>query len=330
VQIAGRPVVDDLSPARWVATALDGQPFGTVAGLVPPVFEAYARVFHPAVRYPDDELFGIDSDEPDQDVTWAEVAAFNGRTAHPAMEWASITGSWDFRGDDDQPGLWNDSPAEGHLPVSAGTPLAVVLARHTTTPSDCWFGVDNTWHPDAGPALHLTDVECVIVRGPIELAASNFAPEPVEQSANVWWPDDRAPWLPLLVLAGLGTVPWLVHAARVYRLNARDAGEAIGELTMGVDHHAVQGALAVALVLLACGAAVWPRGRRPLGVAAGICAGYVGLVSFAFPAAWAGFSPTWSVLGIVWGAAVAGLALAAPRSQPRELGGEVVETERAL
>jgi len=36
------------------------------------------------------------------------------------------------------------------------------------------------------------------------------------------------------------------------------------------------------------------------------------------------------VLCIVWGAAVAGLALAAPRSQPSELGGEVVEAERAL
>lgn len=139
-----------------------------------------------------------------------------------------------------------------------------------------------------------------------------------------------APWLPLVALAALGTVPWLVHAAHMYRLNARDAGEAIGELTMGVDHHAVQGALAVALVLLAFGAAVWPRGRRALGVAAGSCAGYVGLVSFAFPAAWAGFSPAWSVLCIGWGTAVAGLALAAPRSQPGELGGQVVEAERAL
>ena len=192
MQIAGRPVVDDLSPARWVVTALDGQLFGTVAGLVPPVFEAYARVFHPAVRYPDDELFGIDSDEPDQDVTWAEVAAFNGRTAHPAMEWASITGSWDFRGDDDQPGLWNDSPAEGHLPVSVAAPLAAVLARHTTTPTACWFGVDNTVHGDAGPVLKLVNVGCLMVQGPVELAASNFAPEPFEQSANLWWPDDRA------------------------------------------------------------------------------------------------------------------------------------------
>jgi hypothetical protein len=192
VQIAGRPVVNDVSPAHWVVTALRGQEFGTVAGLVPPVFEAYARVFHPAVRYPDDELFGIDSDDPDEDVTWAEIAAFNGRIAHPAMEWAFITGSWEFRGGDDQPGVWNDAPAQGHLPVSAGTPLAAVLARHTTTPSDCWFGVDSTWHSDAEPALRLAGVGCLLVRGTVELAASNFAPEPVEQSANVWWPDDRA------------------------------------------------------------------------------------------------------------------------------------------
>jgi hypothetical protein len=192
VQIAGRPVVNDVSPAHWVVTALRGQEFGTVAGLVPPVFEAYARVFHPAVRSSDDELFGIDSDDPDEDVSWAEVAAFNGRIAHPAMEWAFITGSWEFRGDDDQPGVWNDAPAQGHLPVSAGAPLAAVLVRHTTTPSDCWFGVDNTWHGDARPALSLDGFDYVLVRGPAELAATNFADEPVEQSANLWWPDDRA------------------------------------------------------------------------------------------------------------------------------------------
>lgn len=192
MQIAGRPVVVDLAPARWVLTALEEQEFGTVASLVPPVFEAYARVFHPAVRYPDDELVGGDSVEPDVDVTWAEVAAFNGRTAHRAMEWASITGSWEFRGGDDQPGLWNDSPAQGHLPVSVGIPLAAVLTRHTSTPSDCWFGVDNTWHADARPALDLDGFSYVLVRGPVELAASNLAPEPVEQSATLWWPDDRA------------------------------------------------------------------------------------------------------------------------------------------
>ena len=113
-------------------------------------------------------------------------------------------------------------------------------------------------------------------------------------------------------------------------MNRGDAGEAIQELTMGVDHHAVQGALAVALVALSPAAAVWPRGRRHLGLATGICAGYLGLVSFAFPATWAGFSPSWSALCMAWGAAVAVLASPRPGYSLRELGGEVVEAERAL
>jgi hypothetical protein len=134
----------------------------------------------------------------------------------------------------------------------------------------------------------------------------------------------------LLVVAIVGAPPWLVHAARMYRLNIADAGEAIGELTMGVDHHAVQGALAVAVVALALAAALWPRGRRHLGLAAGVCAAYLGLVSYAFPGSWAGLHPASSVLSAAWGVAVAGLASAGPRLQPRELGGEVVEAERAL
>lgn len=134
----------------------------------------------------------------------------------------------------------------------------------------------------------------------------------------------------LLAVALAGAPPWVAHAARMYRLNAADAGEAIHELTMGVDHHAVQGALALTLAVLALATAVWPRGRRSLGVATGVCAGYLGLVSFAFPGSWAGLNPTWSLLCTAWGAAIAGLALAAPRSQPGELRREVVEAQRAL
>jgi hypothetical protein len=86
----------------------------------------------------------------------------------------------------------------------------------------------------------------------------------------------------------------------------------------------------VALVVLALTAAIWPRGRRHLGPATGVCAGYLGLVSFAFPATWAAFSPPWSALCMVWCAAVAVLAVAVPRLQLRELGGEVVEAQRTL
>ena len=135
---------------------------------------------------------------------------------------------------------------------------------------------------------------------------------------------------PTLVLAVLGIVPWLLHAERMFASNRRNAGVLIGDVTMGVDHYAVQGALALALVARPLLAAGGPRGRRYLGTSAGLCAGYVGLVSFAFPVTWAGLSPLWSVLCMAWAAAITGLAIAAPRLQARQLGGEVVQAERAL
>src|ERR671932_624471 len=79
-----RPVGTDDSPGAWIAAALRRD--RTVASLVPPVFEAYARVLHPAVRYAGDD---------DVDVRWDEVAAYNGTTAHRLMQWPAITGSWE-------------------------------------------------------------------------------------------------------------------------------------------------------------------------------------------------------------------------------------------
>jgi hypothetical protein len=197
VQFAGRPLETDVSAGDWVAAALEGQTWTTVASIVPPVFEACARIFHPAVRYADELLppsATVAPLPPDEDVTWAEVAAFNGRTAHPAMEWASITGSWEYRGNEDQPGMWNDAPAEGHLPTSVAARLAAVLAGHTGTPADCWFGL---WHGFGafvadGPTLVVPHREYWLLRGPVELAAANMAEEPSEQSASLWWPADRA------------------------------------------------------------------------------------------------------------------------------------------
>ena len=158
-------------------------------------------------------------------------------------------------------------------------------------------------------------------------AGALFALLPQREAAR---PRLRSPDVPLLVLAALGIVPWLVHAERMFRANRRNAGVIIGDVTMGVDHYAVQGALALALVALVVLAAWWPRGRRSLGVPAGLCAGYLGLVSYAFPATWGGFDATWSLLCLAWGVAVALAGLVAPRSEPGELRGEVVEAERSL
>jgi hypothetical protein len=184
VQVAGRPVETDLTPAAWVADALRDRAWGTVAGLVPPVFAAYARVFHPAVRY---------RDLDDEDVRWADVAAANGTVAHARMGWTSITGSADFLGEDNQSPLWDDHPALGHLPEHVAATVAAVLGAHTTTPGDCWFGLaTHAAAARSGPVLELPGRRLLLVRGPVELAAANFVPEPASQSANAWWPADRA------------------------------------------------------------------------------------------------------------------------------------------
>jgi len=183
VAFAGRPVESDLSPAAWLAAAL--APGATVGSLVPPGFPAHARVFHPAVRYVGDD---------DLEVTWAEVAAANGTTAHPLMQWGSVTGSFEYFENDDQAPLWHGAPARGHLPVPVAERLVAVLRRYTATPADCWFGVDaDLVDPAASvPTLDLPRGRFWLLRGPIELAAANVADEPAEQSAGLWWPADRS------------------------------------------------------------------------------------------------------------------------------------------
>ena len=123
-------------------------------------------------------------------------------------------------------------------------------------------------------------------------------------------------------------MPGLLHAERMFAGNRRNAGVIIGDVTMGVDHYAVQGALAA-------GAAGARRCSPPSGRAAGASSASPsvsapatsGLVSFAFPGDLGRAAPLGSALCMAWGAAVAVLALAAPRLQPRELRREVVETQ---
>ncbi|MGY1752952.1 hypothetical protein [Blastococcus sp. SYSU D01042] len=189
MQLGDLPVETDVSCGVWISTARRrGEP-GTLAALLPSGFEACARVFHPAVRYAGDD---------DVEVSWAEVAAHNGTRVHRLMQWHTITGSWDAQPSEDQADLWDDGPAEGHLPVAVAERLARVLARHTTAPQDCVFG---RWDgfgydlpdPATPPRLLLRgNHDVVLVRGTVADAVRNLAPEPHEQSANLWWPADRA------------------------------------------------------------------------------------------------------------------------------------------
>jgi len=106
-------------------------------------------------------------------------------------------------------------------------------------------------------------------------------------------------------------VPWLVYA---YAMYAANRAELPVDISIGIDHYSVQGAVGLALVLLSSAAACWPRGRRFIGVGAGLEAAYLGLVCLAWPGTPGGFGPVWSVLSMAWGVAFATVAAVRSRS----------------
>jgi hypothetical protein len=215
--------VGRLSPARdvhgaaWVLAGLRDFEY-TVGSEIPLVFEAYARVFHPAWR---------STGENEVAVRWAEVAEANDRTMHSAAEWVSITGSWEHQYHSIQPGLWDEAPSTGKLPREVAHRLAGILAEHTNDPSTSFFAVWEGWGIP-GPMVSFPqgwqhardtfDAEVVAWRGLLDSAAELQLPNRPMQllqgplsaiedfyeqydgpsslcprsPPSLWWPADRS------------------------------------------------------------------------------------------------------------------------------------------
>jgi hypothetical protein len=198
----------DVTPAAWIADRL--HPFiKDVGSVIPEGYEAYARIFHPVtVRE------GVRE-------RWTAIAKRNGRIAHPEMQFHMInrpvgepapTGY--------EPG---DGPSWGSLPLQERLALVDVLRHGTRTLDRCWFCVWEGWGDvDAygvSARVVLPHRDYLLATGPLELAISSFARSweetppselivlrksgsrsasraselrPLDRSANLWWPDDRA------------------------------------------------------------------------------------------------------------------------------------------
>jgi hypothetical protein len=205
--------VDGAVAGAWIKAALDGDWGGRVKNLVPQIYEAYARVFHPT------------TDEEHDDVTWAEMARRLGTVAHREMQWHAIVGSWDSSNFSDS--RWSGGrPDLGEPPIAVVEALRPLLAAHTGTPDSIYLGV-STIRGYAAPRSDVplysqTHRDWVILRGPfaaidrIELELDGgFAigmgigiraddgPEPAEElqepeaplwyeTPNLIWPEDRA------------------------------------------------------------------------------------------------------------------------------------------
>ena len=115
------------------------------------------------------------------------------------------------------------------------------------------------------------------------------------------------------VLAAVGAAPWLVYALQMWSLNREDRPV---DVTISVDHYAVQGALGLALAFLPALAAVGVDRLAFAPACAGVAASYLGLISLAWPDAQGGLSDAWAVAAIVWGLALLGVAVFPRRSRP--------------
>ncbi len=206
--------VDGALAGAWIKPALEGDWGGRVKNLVPQIYEAYARVFHPVTS------------EDGKPVTWEEVARRLGTVAHREMQWHAIVGSWDSSN-------FTDSRWPGGRPDIMEPPVAVVealrplLARHTATPESVYLGLSTIrgYGNEERPDLSLysqTHRDWLVLHGPlsaidqIEFPASeqftiavgfgirqSDGSEPVEvpdepearlwyETPNLIWPEDRA------------------------------------------------------------------------------------------------------------------------------------------
>ncbi len=198
--------VDDLTPAKWIAERL--HPFAQDAGaIIPPGFDAYARIFHPATRRSVGQM--------ERPVTWREIADANLRVYHPEMQFGALVGRLALE-QRSHPGLWDGSPRTGSMPLDLARALVGVLAGHTSTPERCWFAAWEGWGdpvsfhvvggsgdptPPPGtvirrpkrPTFNVPGRGYYLAEGPLTAALDTvYGVTWAYQSASIWWPDDRA------------------------------------------------------------------------------------------------------------------------------------------
>lgn len=157
--------VPDVARGEWLRP-VEAESFDSILSVVPPGFQAYARVFHPVERDRprgtntwrgiDERTYSAGVEDiaaslQTEWVTWAKVAASFGTTMHSESQYARLV-----RCDHDDRGVvigadgWRySSPAEGRLDSVSLSAASAVLARHTKTPD---AGIAAIWEGWGGLA----------------------------------------------------------------------------------------------------------------------------------------------------------------------------------
>lgn len=214
-------LMTDVSAAQWVSTRLhQWAPDGVrIASHMPDVFEAYARVFHPAG----------DRGVPAYGQRWADLAARSGIAFHADIAFLEVAG---LKTEEDRV-LDEIAPMEGTLPFSTLESLVALLAAHGDEDGPAWFCLwdgNGTWWKGAhgvttadgrtDPRLERIDDErdrvlrstpsvpgpsraYFLMRGPLRSVVPLFDAAG-SQSPNLWWPGSRD-WLVSTEVDGYST-----------------------------------------------------------------------------------------------------------------------------
>lgn len=205
----------DAEPAQFIVENLKDFAVN-VGSIIPAGFEAYARVLHPAHQI---------SQEQRLPLRWAEVARRCNRIVHNHMWWENIYNPEIFKGS----GSELELPEEGVLPVDIAGSIREMLARHTVYASQCYFAIwegfgclseavrqaasfeipERKFHLFSGDISLIEQTFCsrvskedigIFSQKPLSQAERKKALEEIDlsnfpilhQSANLWWPKDRA------------------------------------------------------------------------------------------------------------------------------------------
>jgi hypothetical protein len=214
-------LMTEVSTSEWVSSRL--QPWARdgvrIASYMPDVFEAYARVFHPAG----------DRGVPAYGQRWADLAARNDVGFHADIAFLEVAGLETA----EERVLDEISPMEGSLPLATLESLVALLAAHGDGDELAWFCMwdgNGTWWKGAhgvltadgrtDPRLERIDDErdrvlrstptvpgparaYFLMRGPLRSIVPLFDAAG-GQSPNLWWPESRA-WLVSTEVDGYST-----------------------------------------------------------------------------------------------------------------------------
>lgn len=220
--------IEDLEDIRWGFDRISQFEFARVGSLVPVGFEQYARIFHPGLRVVGERrirrewsnipkegmrfvqlvrgkkkipksiqtFVGYDTEKLHEPVRWSEMAAYTHKRTHALMQWEKIAAPT-------MHGNEVEIPAGGTVPPTVVTPLQEVLLKHTVS-TTCLIGVWRGWGDpyiagvpktksiDAPP---FTGREWDLFRVPLVNMEFKFFGKQNDQTANIFWAEDRSWWI---------------------------------------------------------------------------------------------------------------------------------------